>query len=891
MGAFWCESVTSATSRTGSVPASTPIVGAGWVWGPWGWLAGVAWQLQQPVLWALQYYKLFVALALVCVALTAISSVALKLARLPTPQPALVVAVCVACGALLAAGSTGWRAHLRQAERLAPELEGITWLTTVVVDDLPRATPQGWRFVARPDTLGTEVSSGREVALPSRLMLGWYAPSGGPAPRAGERWQFAVRLRQPHGLANPHGFDSELWLWELGVGATGYVRTGPQDPVARRLAPADGGLQTWRERVRAQVYAHVPDRRVAGVLAALVVGDQAAIDRADWDVFRTTGVAHLVAISGLHITLWAWLATAAVARLWRWAPRLFPVWGSRLLLACPAPVAAAWGGGVLALGYAVFSGWGVPAQRTVLMLGVVLALRQMGLRWPWTAVAGLAMWVVLAWDPWALWQPGFWLSFVAVGVLLASTTRHPDGMDTAPTHSGRDRVPSPVAPGLPAAARVQLVGGRLWTALAGLWRTQWRIGLALAPLSLVWFGQVSLVGLLANLVAIPWVTLVVTPLALAAVAVPILWEPAAWAVQGLVAVLSGLSRWPWAALTWAAPPPVWALAACAGGLLAIARLPWAFRALGLALALPALLHQPQRPGHGEFELLAADVGQGSAVLVRTANTGVLVDAGPAYGPGGDAGQRVWLPLLGALGESLSDVVLTHSDTDHIGGALPVLAAHPQARVWASFAPTALATAWADPRLLQGEQVSVRSWTRCEAGQHWERDGVHFDVLHPTPDLYTRPNTTNNLSCVLRVRGTSGTALLTGDLDAAHEALLVARLAPPDLSATVLMAPHHGSRHSSSASFLAAVQPRWVLVQAGYRNRYGHPAPEVVARYDAQGIRRVGTPECGAMRWHSAESGNVRCHRIETLRPWHWQLPGPHREIRGFVSDEPGPVEE
>lgn len=802
---------------------------------------------------------------------------------------------CLVCGmALLAAGSTGWRAQQRQAQWLVLALEGQTVLATVVVDDLPRATPQGWRFVAHTEPgsatvlsdVGSQVVSGvgavgqlaargQSVALPSRVALGWYAPADITPPRAGERWRVALRLRQPHGLSNPHGFDSELWLWEQGVGASGYVRTGPKEPAPQRLASATWGIDVARERVRNAVYAHVPDRRVAGVLTALTVGDQTAIERADWDVFRATGVAHLMSISGLHITLWAWLATGAVARLWRWAPRLSPVWGSRLLLACPAPLAAAWGGGGLALAYALFSGWGIPAQRTVLMLAVVLGLRLLGRRWPWVWVAAVAMAVVLVWDPWAALQPGFWLSFVAVGVLLATSERPATGNLDA--NGWRNTPPPFTAPGLLWVARVRLAAAALVQAAQQLGRTQWLIGLALAPLSLVLFGQVSLVGLLTNLVAIPWVTLVVTPLALASVGLPGLWGLAAWAVDALVQGLTWVGHWPWAAWFWPVPPPVLAASALVGGLVAVARLPWALRGLGLALALPALLHQPHRPAHGEFELLAADVGQGSAVLVRTTTASVLVDAGPQYGGSGDAGQRVWLPLLSALGEAPTDVVLSHSDTDHVGGALAVLARHPQAAVWASFSPPELATAWSDTAQLAAEVSAVaqgqRRWTRCEAGQYWVRDGVRFDVLHPLPQAYAQPTVTNNLSCVVWVRGAHSAALLTGDLDAAHETQLLARH-PNGLPATVLMAPHHGSKHSSSPPFLAAVDPQWVLVQAGHRNRYGHPAPEAVARFEAQGARWAATPTCGALRWHSAQPASVYCHRQSARRYWHWQAPAP-----------------
>ena len=586
-------------------------------------------------------------------------------------------------------------------------------------------------------------------------------------------------------------------------------------------------------------------------------------------MFRATGVAHLVSISGLHITLWAVLATWAVGRAWRWAPRISPIWGSRLLLVCPAPVAAAWGGGALALAYAVFSGWGIPAQRTVLMLGVALALRLLGRSWPWHAVAGVALAVVLTWDPWAGLQPGFWLSFVAVGVLLAVGESRPlAGVDPSVPVT-----PSVWARGLPFGQRWYLLVAWLWASLGNLVRTQWLISLALAPLSLVLFGQVSLVGLVANLAAIPWVTFVVIPLGLVGVVWPVLWAPAAWGVQAMVQVLEQMASWPLATVSLPALPMAWAAAAIAGGWVLVLRLPWAWRSAGLALMLPALLHVPQRPPSGEFELLAADVGQGSAVLVRTASTSVLVDTGPQFGPLGDAGQRVLLPLMQARGDVPADVVLSHSDTDHMGGAAAVLAAHPRSRVWASFDPDDLATGWTDPALSQRAKARSGSWSRCEAGQSWMHDGVRFDVLHPTRAEYEQRTSTNNLSCVVHITGRSGSALLTGDLDAAHEARLVARQ-PEALRATVLMAPHHGSKNSSSPAFVAAVAPRWVLVQAGYRSRYGHPAPEVLARYRALGVPWVATPSCGAATWRSDQPEQVSCHRLAAVRHWHWRASTP-----------------
>ena len=676
------------------------------------------------------------------------------------------------------------------------------------------------------------------MVVPPRLDVGWYAGAWSSAPtaaafnrqpgdvRAGERWRMVVRTKAPHGSQNPYGFDYELWLWEQGVQATGYVRTSAKDPVPVRVG------QTWRhpvdwlrQLVRERIVSQVADPQTSGVVTALVVGDQGAIERADWDVFRATGVAHLVSISGLHITMFAWGAALLVAWLWRRS--------GRLCLVLPAPSAALAGGVVLAFAYAVFSGWGVPAQRTCLMLATVAALRLSGVRWPWPTVWMLACAVVVASDPWALLQPGFWLSFVAVGVLFASNI-------------GADPADSTRASGLK---------HHIFSNL----RQQWVITLALAPLTLLLFGQVSLVGLAANALAIPWITLVVTPLAMLGVAVPALWTVAAGAVAWLMVWLQWLAHWPWATLS-VAMPPLWAgVVGVLGGVVLVAPLPWRVRCMGLPLVLPVVLWHTLLPAPGEFELLAADVGQGTAVLVRTNAHALLYDAGPRYSLESDAGNRVVVPLLRALDTPLDRLVLSHRDTDHVGGAPAILATQPQADVLSSIE---------HDHPLQ----ALRPAQRCVAGQHWLWDGVAFDVLHPTAQDYDTPAKPNALSCVLRISNGHRSVLLAGDIEQPQEARLVKDGA--NIKADVLLVPHHGSKTSSSAAFLDAVAPQWAIVQSGYRNRFGHPAGVVMARYQERGIAVVDSPHCGAFTWQSVGGleNEPSCQRLQAPHYWQHRVP-------------------
>ncbi|MGE4328830.1 DNA internalization-related competence protein ComEC/Rec2 [Diaphorobacter sp.] len=843
-----------------SAPASAPILPRT-VWRLpavlTGWLLGTALQLQQAALWPLPAYAGTLALALAG-------------AWVAWRQPHWR-ALAWLLAAAAAFGLCGLRAGVFLAGALAPTLQGQDLRVTGVVAAMPQERETGLRLRLQVESA---LLQGAPVRVPPLIDLTWYARgqhegelTPPPAVRAGERWRLTVRLKAPHGARNPHGFDYELWLWEQGVQATGYVRTSARldaqhGPPQRLGATWRHLVEQLRQRVRDAIartladpaHGGAPDaarQRAAGVVMALVTGDQRAIDRADWDVFRATGVAHLMSISGLHITLFAWLTVAALGRAWRLSPRL--------CLAVPAPTAALAGGVLLAGAYALFSGWGVPAQRTVCMLATVALLRLSGRHWPWPQVWLLACAVVLAADPWALLQPGFWLSFVAVAVLFA-------------TDSGAASV-------RPAGAR-----GHFYALL----REQWVVTLALTPLTLLLFGQVSVVGLLANLVAIPWTTLVVTPLALLGVLWAPLWQAAAWCVQGLSVLLQWLAAWPWAQISLPLAP-LWAgVAAVAGGTLLALRLPWGVRALGLPLLLPALWWQPPRPPPGQFELLAADVGQGQAVLVRTAHHALLYDAGPRYHQDSNAGERVLVPLLRALGERLDLLVLSHRDSDHTGGAAAVLAQQPQAQLLGSIA--------ADHAL-----QALRPVQPCAAGQRWSWDGVHFDVLHPPP-AQSPPATegapggstassryganTNATSCVLRIAaagasasegekgkveegtGAGAIALLAGDIELAQEQALVDAGAP--LAADVLLAPHHGSKTSSGQAFLQAVQPRIALVQAGYRNRFGHPAPEVAARYRRQGSTLVQTPDCGAVRWQSHAPHAVHCERQAAQRYWHYR---------------------
>lgn len=780
--------------------------------------------------------------------------------------------VVAIAGALWAAGAH--RSEGRLEERLAPELEGVELAVTGVVDALPTALERGHRFVLRVESCepvraprvaaeadGTgganDARSAEQCVLPPRVSLGWQipvagraapsaaaieaTPYGGPVPalRAGERWALTVRLRRPHALVNPGAFDRELrWLQE-GIGAVGTVRTG------RRLDPESGRLADRVERLRGTIRDGLYDAvdparaREAGLLAALAIGDQAAIDPAWWTVFNRTGVGHLMSISGLHITMVAALGGLAIRRLWR--SRL----GARAGLACrvttrTASVVAAV---AVAFAYARLAGWGIPAQRTCWMLAAgawLLVSRRTG---SIVAALGLAVIAIVALDPWAPLTAGFWLSFGAVAAIVwaGSGVRHAEP-------------------------------GRLRRALVDAARTQWAATVALVPLGAWFFTSASVVGPVANAVAIPLVSAVITPVALVGGAVALaspalagwLLDPCARLVGGLVATLEVASALPAAAI--ALPPPgLAALAvACAGSVLLLAPRGVPGRLGGLLALLPIAAAPIDRPPPGEIRVTALDVGQGTAVVIQVGARTLLYDTGPTMGQQLDSGGRVILPWLHARGIGRLDaLVVSHADADHAGGALTVLASMPPEWM-ASSLPDAHPIVAAAPRSL-----------RCRRGEGWTWDGVAFEWLHPADPPDAAPGSgTNAVSCVLRIRGEAGGVLLAGDIEAAVERRLVARYGTSGLASDVLLVPHHGSATSSTEAFIDAVAPRWALVQVGYRSRYRHPSPRVIERYARRDIRILRSDADGAIQLRLSPAGppGVTLSRHEPAR-W-WRVPVP-----------------
>ncbi len=746
-----------------------------------------------------------------------LAAVAAAFALLLVPRQRRVARTLLlaACGACAGLGYAAWRAELRLAEALPRAWEGRELELTGIVAGLPQSNAKGTRFDFDIERLVAPAGSPAPgpATLPSRISLAWYAERGRgteappPAIVPGERWRLTARLRRPRGLANPHGFDLEAWALERGVRATGYVRALPG---ALRLdGRVDGWPQTlhrWRAAVREAMLRHLGEARLRGVLVALAIGDQDAIAQRDWEVFWRTGVGHLMSISGLHITMLAALAFAAARFAWVRVPALALRW--------PARKAAAVAGALAALAYTLMTGYAVPAQRTLVMLAVVAACVLADRRGSASRVLAVAALAVVALDPWAVLAPGFWLSFGAVASIfyvMALRTGRP---------------------------------GRL----RGAWLEQLAVTVAMLPMLLALFQQVSVVSPLANAFAIPLVSLAVVPLTLAGafLHLPLLLDAAHALMLGVMAPLEALAALPIANLETHQPAAWTVVAAVAGCLWLLAPRGLPMRGFGIAWIAPMFAVLPAAPAPGEAWVDVLDVGNGLAVVVRTASHVLAYDAGPTWNAEADSGGRIVVPFLRGEGVMrLDGLVVSHADDDHSGGARSLIAARKPA--------------WLLSPLPAGHPLHalVDAAPRCEAGNHWEWDGVRFRVLHPGAGIYAesadsvrhgRPapvRKENDRGCVLKVSTAAASMLLAADVEARAEGEMLARDSAL-LAADVLLVPHHGSKTSSTVPFVDAVAPQAAILSVGYRNRFHHPHGIVVARYAARAVALQRTDEQGAL---------------------------------------------
>lgn len=630
-------------------------------------------------------------------------------------------------------------------------------------------------------------------AFPHLIRLSWYYPDN-KLPGPGERWQLSVRLKPPSGMKNPGGFDYEKWLFMEGIGATGYIRDSEHNQL---LEPAPAWhLDSLRLKLQNRLSDLMQEAQHLPFILGLSLGQREQLTSTHWQVLRETGTSHLLAISGLHIGLAA--ALGFFLFRWGWCLSLFTL---RLL---PARQAGALGGFGFALFYALLAGMAIPTQRALIMVStVMLALLLKRPLYPGHVLA-LSLIVVLLFDPFSVLSAGFWLSFSAVALILFTcSSRYP-------------------------ASRSNWVTIHLWLAVG------------LMPLLVVFFGQVSLISPLANLIAVPLVSLLVVPLILLGMLLLALHQTASEIVLTMADFLLHLL---WQGLSWLATLPFadwrlpdlpWPLMLLVALLSLLLLLPRAVPArwLGFLPVFALIVYQPVRPAQGQIYFTLLDVGQGLAAVVETTSHTLVFDTGPRYSDRFDTGSAVVAPYLQSRGISVIDsLIVSHGDNDHIGGAAALRQLLPVRDILSS-----------DIRALPDASP-------CIAGQHWQWDGVNFEMLLP---LAEQQGNDNNRSCVLRVSADNLSLLLPGDIERESEQQLL-RWSPDKLAADVLVVPHHGSGTSSTPAFIAAVDPVYALFPVGYRNRYGFPKQRIVDRYRQQGSLILRSDQHGAILFRGQQS--------------------------------------
>lgn len=700
--------------------------------------------------------------------------------------------------------------------QLPQQWEGEDLKLTLVVASLPQTNTLSTRFEA------DIIDADEAFAWRGRLRLSWYRA---PELRVGEHWQLRVRLKRPRGFVNEGVFDYQAWLLSQKIFATGYVRQADDNTrIAKPTSQVPVHIfEKLREHLDRELFA-LNTLQNSRFMRALLIGNKSQIAQQDWQILQTTGTLHLMAISGLHIGLIAGLGFVLGKLLVR---ALTFLSGSRPVTVWIAPLCSV----SLAFIYAGFAGFSVPTQRALLFVVLVNVACVLGRRLNYFHALLVCAVVIALYDPFVFLSPGFYLSFGAVAVLFWCFL-------------GRSRTDNSQSANTFAFLRAQFI---LF------------VGLFL-PLAL--FGlPLSSVGLVTNSVAIPVVGFCIVPLLFVSAFVNLFYPPLAEilliftdvVLSGLWKVLTYSAQFKFGAFHYALTHPLQIVALCVLALLLLTPRSLMPRVLCVPLVLVVFFLPKQA---AEFELTVLDVGQGLAVYTEWPNGNLLYDTGARFSSDFDVGSRVIAPWLQSEGVNALDfLVVSHGDNDHAGGLQGVLAALP------------VNTLWLGPTVTNED--SRLPTLPCNSNTTFEDADLSIEVLWPPPETKNF-SSTNNASCVLVLNYQNTQILLAGDIEKDVErALLETGTLPANVD--LLIAPHHGSRSSSTRAFIDTVKPRAVVFSAGYRNRYHHPNAAVVERYEKAGAQIFRTDLDGAIRFTlntGGELDSVRA-RVDKARAWFW----------------------
>ena len=685
--------------------------------------------------------------------------------------------------------------------RLSLEKSGNAGIATVQIIDLPKYDVDQWQFQA----LVLESDDFSELEG-KKIKLSWYRTEQHII--TGDIWKLQVKLSIPNGVQNPGGFDSEQRALQQNWVAQGYVKKQAE------YLTYKNSIDRYRSRISQQIETALTKGN-ARFIQALALGDTRAITDQDWEILRRTGITHLIAISGFHVGIVALFAV--------YCSRLFYKALPRLALTVPWPHTCAWVSIISSFLYTAIAGFAIPTVRTALMIAVLMLAKVLYRHVSSIHAVAISLFFILLWEPFSILSAGFWLSFSGVLLLIAfmPNTNKPNK-------------------------------------IIAFIRAQWVVSLGLLPLSIGFFSQTTIIGPLVNLIAIPWISLVVVPMALLGVLfswIPplavLFWNCAYQCMYGFWIVLEYLQKMHWASINIAQVNIITITLAIVGVCLCL--LPKSFPAkyLGVFLILPLFFQANEQIPENSIRLSVIDVGQGLSVLVRTKSHQLLYDTGAGNNSGFSRGTSTLVPALNALQiDYLDKVIISHGDNDHYGGLAGL-----QKSIHIN--------------QLEASRNSIKqSFDDCIQGNSWQWDGVRFTYLWPKLEM---SNKKNDQSCVLQIEANGKTVLLTGDISKDSEYALIEQYGN-QLQSDIVVVPHHGSKTSSSIDFLNMVKPQIAIVSSGFQNRFNHPNQKIVDRYLNFGVNVVNTADLGWIELQSTSSGWQWKHRERTDNKKYWQRP-------------------
>ncbi|MGS2717521.1 DNA internalization-related competence protein ComEC/Rec2 [Eionea flava] len=783
-------------------------------------------------------------------------------------------------GCFLLAGSIGiLRGHHLIEQQLPDELAGLPITLSGVVIGLPVQDARRQRFLLQITSIVEPLSPVSKQLVGSTLQLSAYSrdafsdikseqnsqESGQAAVEflPGQHWQLSVKLRRPRGLVNPAGFDYHAHLLRQGVAATGYVVNGVvNNGIANELLGIRCDLAVvdclrWRVQRSLQILSEssaLPPnmaKNIYGVLSALAVGNTQLITSTQWEILKNTGTVHLLAISGLHIGLAAsigWLLGRVLVFLFGW---LAPFSMRYRLLPAVCSIS-------LSLAYSLLAGMSLPTQRALVMVLVFhiakLCFYKIS---PWTLLA-LALCMISLVDPLAIHGTGFWLSFVAVAVLLYGFSGRPSSYSSN-----------------------SAIGYRYFIQAL---KAQWLLFIGLGLPSLIWLQGMSYSAPLVNFLAIPYVSLFIVPaiflllllLALGSISTfpPVYYDLIGLVYTAIEYLINGLL----VSLDYAdhialgfqfigvlTPSLIGLVVAVVGAVYLLAPNGLPYRYLGLCLLLPVLFPIIDKK---QLEITFLDAGQGTAVVVDTKHHRLVYDTGREWSERFNTGEHIIAPYLRATGQRVVDMLMiSHSDKDHAGGMQGLLKAADVDLLLTGNPETLPMPSSANEFSDQPHRLAKQ----CVQGQYWQWDTVDFRVLWPPLSREVgESRKSNNDSCVLLISVGERHVLLTGDIESIVEKeLLEHAYLPPNID--ILLMPHHGSNTSSERTFIRRVSPTFAIATAGYRNQYRHPSEKVLSRYRQQGSIVFNTASDGAIQFsleNSADDWLLKTWRDHHKRYWY-----------------------